>query len=192
MTTHSHAQPDDHVIERVRALFLQSVSEEAAIERGQQLLASVPGDEDPRLEAYGAMFSIMRAKHVFWPGRKMHYLNEGLPVLDRLVEAHPDHVEIRYLRLMGCYYLPRILGRGWSVDEDFRQLARLLPGAREAFPEKMYGEMVTFVRENGDLAGAERERLARALDKEASIPHQARPPQPAGRNARIGGVEGDM
>jgi hypothetical protein len=149
----------------LRALFLESVTDEVAIDSAQVLLAALPVPRAPIYDAYAAMFEVMRARHAFWPVKKMNHLNAGLRVLDGLVAQHPEQAEIRYLRLMSCYYLPRFLGRGWSIQEDFRVLARLLPEAADQFPADMYRLMVAFIEEKADLPEAERTGLRRALAK---------------------------
>jgi len=150
-------------IERLRAFFLASVEDETAIEAANVYLTSLPGEAAPEIRAYGAIFEIMRARHAFWPVRKMHHLNAGLPVLDALVTDHPDHLEIRYLRLMACYYLPRLLGRGWSVEADLLALAELLPGAARAYPAGLYREMVRFVVDSEVVSEEQRHGLRNAL-----------------------------
>ncbi len=149
--------------ERLRAYFFASVSDETVIEAANDYLASLSGEADPEIRAYGAIFEVMRARHAFWPVRKMHHLNAGLPVLDTLVTEYPDHLEIRYLRLMACYYLPRFLGRGWSVETDLLALAELLPGAARAYPAGLYREMVRFVVDSEVVTEEQRRGLRSAL-----------------------------
>lgn len=165
---------ESDVLPALRALFLESSGREAPIDEAETLLNTVE-EQSPIVHAYGAMFTIMRAKYAFWPGKKMAYLNEGLPVLDSLVAAHPQHVEIRYLRLMGCYYLPRILRRSWSVKEDFEVLAELLPLARHAFQPSLYRDMVVFVRDYGDLPESRQRQLDLLLHPAADTKH-SKPP----------------
>jgi hypothetical protein len=150
-------------IERLRAFFFESVEDETAIEAANVYLASLPGVDAPEIQAYAAIFEVMRARHAFWPVRKMHHLNAGLPVLDTLVTEHADHLEIRYLRLMACYYLPRFLGRGWSVDADLLALAELLPGAARAYPVRLYRDMVRFVVDSDVVSEEQRRGLRNAL-----------------------------
>ena len=83
--------------------------------------------------------------------------------MDQAVASSPEHPEIRYLRLMSCFYLPGILGRGWSVDEDLAALARVLPDARHDYPADLYEAIVRFVLENGILNDTSRVRLEQAL-----------------------------
>ena len=84
-------------------------------------------------------------------------------MIDRVIARHPDHAEARYLRLMSCYYLPGVLGRKWSVREDFGELARLLPAEREHYPAPLYAAIVRFVLEEGGLPAEQKRPLEAAL-----------------------------
>jgi hypothetical protein len=161
----SHAQPD--ALAQLRSYYLQSAEDETYVGAAQRFIDETPalrGLDAPVVEGYRAALTIMRAKHTPWPVRKLRYLNEGLPVLDTLLSRHPAHLELRYLRLLSCYYLPGFLKRGWSVDEDFDALVRLLPGNVDRYPPGLYETMVRFVMENGTLSEPERTALKQALD----------------------------
>ena len=167
----SNAAAQDDGLDRVRAAYLAAVREEAAIARGLAEIEALRaagahgrgGDRDALLAAYRGALVTLRAKHGTWPTARLRDLRGGLAVLDSVVAAHPDHAEVRYLRLMSCYYLPGILGRNGSVREDFAALARLLPSARHRYPPELYAAVVTFVLENGRPGEAERARLEAAL-----------------------------
>lgn len=156
--------------EQLRSYYLAGVEDSEAINKGISLAENAvkPG---VTVKAYHAALTILHAKHAFWPPKKMRYLNEGLPVLDDLVEAYSDHVEIRYLRLLSCYYLPRFLGRSDTVAEDAAKLAYLLPGASGDFPAPLFADMVRFVSSIELLSDAERrplQNLLITLDAEAA------------------------
>ena len=165
-----YAKGHDDPLKKLRTYFIESVDSREAIKEAERYIASLEGTGDPLIQAYDAMFSIMHAKHVFWPGKKMDYLKAGLPVLDSLILQYPDYSEIRYLRLLGCYYLPRILDRGWSVKEDFQALAQQLPGQENDFPPELYRDMVQFVYEKGIVGETEKDQLRTLLAQlEASL-----------------------
>ncbi|HET7232691.1 MAG TPA: hypothetical protein VFJ16_21955 [Longimicrobium sp.] len=156
---------------RLRELYLASVQNERDIARGlgevERLRARAdarPGTTlDATLTAYTGALVTLRAKHAFWPGQKLRYLRDGLAILDRTIEKHPDHAEARYLRLMSCYYLPGILGRSGSVRADFTALARLLPGVRAQYPPELYDAITRFVVERGRLPAEQRRALEDTL-----------------------------
>ena len=155
-------------MENVRRLYLEAVSSERAIPRG---LAEVErlraGTRDPQalatLTAYRGAFTVLRARHGVWPPDRLRHTRNGLAVLDGVVAAHPRHAEARYLRLMSCYYLPRILGRGGSVRDDFAALSRLLPGVRAQYPPELYRAIAQFVLQNGTPTREQRAALEASL-----------------------------
>ena len=155
----------------LRSLYLNSVSDARAIARGLDEVERIraearvhPGTPlDATLTAYRGALITLRAKHAFWPTAKLRHLNQGLAVLDGVVRAHPDHAEARYLRLMSCYYLPGVLGRGRSVRDDFAALGRLLPGVRHQYPPELYGAIARFVVENGRLPAEQKSALQASL-----------------------------
>ena len=156
----------------LRSLYLEAVEREDAIARGlarvdelRRRAPAVPGSRrDATLTAYRGALVTLRAKHAFWPQQKLRYLREGLATLDAVIAAHPGHAEARYLRLMSCYYLPGVLGRKWSVREDFAELAELLPRVRGEYDPQMYAAVTRFVLENGRLPPERRAPLEAALE----------------------------
>lgn len=160
--------PTPAEIQGVRQVYGEALSSERAIPRG---LAEVErlrlAARDPHVEAtltaYSGAFTVLRAKHGIWPPDRVRHIRQGLAVLDSVVAANPRHAEARYLRLMSCYYLPRILGRGWSVRDDFAALARLLPSVRGDYPPDLYQAIVRFVMEHGQPSPEQRAALQAAL-----------------------------
>jgi len=152
----------------VRLLYLDAVESARGIAPG---LAEVErqraAERDPAaaaaLAAYRGAFILLRAKHGTWPPDRLRHTRRGLAVLDSVVAAHPEQAEVRYLRLMSCYYLPRILGRKWSVREDFAALARLLPSVRSQYPPDLYRAIVDFVLRHGTPTPAQRAALQASI-----------------------------
>ncbi|HSH45486.1 MAG TPA: hypothetical protein VK966_06505 [Longimicrobiales bacterium] len=150
----------------VRERYLAAVEDEDAINPAMDAIRHLrqQGNADAALlMAYEGALTTLRAKHGFWPPRRLMHLNDGLYTLDQMVAEHPDHVEIRYLRLMSCFYLPGLLGRTWSVDEDLDALATLLPDVADRYAPDLYETVVRFVLENAELDRERRAALERAL-----------------------------
>jgi hypothetical protein len=158
-------------LDRLRTMYFAAVEsapavDEALVEIGR-MRSLGEGTTDPRLfatlDAYEGALITLRAKHGFWPNRRLQHLNDGLRILDRVVGSDPDLVEARYLRLMSCYYLPPILGRRHSVRDDFAVLARLLPTHGGAFAPDLFESMVRFVLDEGDPGEAAARALRRSI-----------------------------
>ena len=171
-STRVAAAGDPAPLDSLRALYYAAVQDEGAIRQGMQAVdalrrsgtAVAGGTLDGILLAYEGALITLRAKHGFWPHDRLRHLRDGLALLDRAVAVYPDVAEVRYLRLMSCYYLPGILGRRRSVRDDFAALARLLPAARGDYPPELYRAIVTFVLENGAPSAQERTALEGALE----------------------------
>ena len=140
----------------------------AEIERVRGGGTAATGSElDATLTAYRGALVTLQAKHALWPPQKLKFMREGLALLDGAVAASPDAAEVRYLRLMSCYYLPGFFGRRGSVREDFAALARLLPRVRAQYPAELYGAIARFVVEKGRLDAGQRQALEATLVPDA-------------------------
>jgi hypothetical protein len=156
-------------VSRLRALYYLTLAEKDRLDEARALARSLSRDPDlpaslrPSVEALGGALEVVRAKHSRWPPNKLKYLNSGVSALDSLVAMEPANVEVRYLRLMSCYYLPFFVSRDDSVKEDFRALSRLLPLGGGPMPDVLYENAIRFVLENGELEEAAEKRLQETL-----------------------------
>lgn len=156
-------------LERLRATYFLSVEKKEWVERAEAVLRSLkfwvtPGQEEyVSWRAYQGALEVVKAKHARWPPSKLNHLKTGVGILDELVESYPDDLEVRYLRLVSCYYLPFFLKREESVAADFQVLAAHLPDHPDAFSPTVYRGVVQFVLEKGTLTPRDRARLEEAL-----------------------------
>jgi hypothetical protein len=165
------ATPADPDLARIRQMYLQAVSEPSAIDRAVREIQRVRAAHrvhggsalDATLTGYTGALITLRAKHGVWPATRLRHVREGLKILDDVVAEHPRNAEVRYLRLMSCYYLPSIFGRTASVREDFAALSQLLPEVREEYPPEAYVAIVDFVLTHGSPTPEQRGKLERAL-----------------------------
>ena len=158
-------------LDGVRALWRLGVEDEAAVSAGLASVARIRA-EDPDgpgravLEAYEGSLLALRAKHGAWPGARLRDVREGFARLDAAVAARPDHPEVRYVRLMSGFHLPRIFGRGDAVEADLDALPALLAGSGDALPAALRSEIAAFLLDHADPAPEVRARLE-ALASEA-------------------------
>lgn len=149
--------------ERLRNLYFLSVADGKWLGPSEQSLSWLERRNaiGPDLrDAYKGAFDVVRAKHALWPPAKLDFLRRAEPLMDSSAARSPEDVEIRYLRLMSCYYLPFFFGRSWSVKSDFDALARLLPTATGSLPPGLLATVSKFVLDkHGSLTPAQRTRL---------------------------------
>jgi hypothetical protein len=156
-------------LERLRAMYFLSVEDRSWMGSAWEHLENLEGrltegaPEGVILKAYRGALEVVRAKHARWPPTKLSHLREGVGILDRLVEKEPENLEVRYLRLVSCYYLPFFFKREESVREDFQVLVAELPRQPEAFSPAVYRGVVEFVLDKGEPAERDRALLREAV-----------------------------
>jgi len=169
LDSRSSAGGIDERLDRLRAMYFLSVEEGDWMKAAEDSLSHLgpllpPGSPESVLaEAYRGALKVVRAKHARWPGNKLKHLDRGSEILDGLVNAHPDNLEVRYLRLASYLFLPFFLQRDREVEADLATLSSGLPDNRDAFSPFMYRAVVTFVLENGKLDEETRARLEAIL-----------------------------
>jgi hypothetical protein len=179
-------------MERLRAMYFLSVEDRSWVVKATDLLETLEETLPPQapqgiiLEAYRGALETVRAKHARWPPTKLRHLREGVGTLDRLVADEPGNLEVRYLRLVSCYYLPFFLKREESVQEDFRVLVSNLPHHPEAFSPPVYRGVVQFVLDKGNPDEGERALL---LDALRSAADGSLSPSPVGSPLPVPNVE---
>lgn len=149
--------------ERLRNLYFLSVADDEWLAPAGQSLSWLERrnaiGSDLR-NAYKGAFDVVRAKHALWPPAKLDFLKRAEPLLDSAAARSPDDIEVRYLRLMSCYYLPFFFGRSWSVKSDFDALARLLPSAGATLPPGLLATVSKFVLDkHGSLTPTQKAKL---------------------------------
>lgn len=139
-------------LQRLRSQYLLAVDSQEALRPAQELvdaLARTPWatstEGRPLVVAYRGSLRALEARHGFWPTRRIRDLREGFQLLDQQVTETPDHVEVRYLRLMSAAFLPGLFGRGDGVREDLQVLARTLPQSADALPQRTWTLMADAV-----------------------------------------------
>lgn len=154
---------------RLRVQYALSVSDEDYMERALNEIERIQvlgGDAGVGnlLDGYVGALRVISGKHAFWPHQKYSRVNEGLKTLDACVAAEPEHLELRYLRLVSTHYLPFFFGRGDSAAEDLEMVVQLLGGDLSEVPADVLVPAVDFVLQHAELGRDARDRLARLLD----------------------------
>jgi len=164
------------LLARLRTYYFLSVSEYDSLHGAWKRYYEMKGLLHPDLDsAYKGALHVVASKHALWPPDKLDFLKTAQPLLDNAVTRSPMQIEIRYLRLMSCYYLPFFFGRAWSVREDLSALALLLPKVGTEYPPGLIVKITSFVLENAHelstdqkKALVERRKLAIQMQKKSN------------------------
>lgn len=117
------ADPD---IEQVRALSEKAPMNEDACEELLELLEPYDASS-PLLYGYKGIATMVKAKHVFNPFKRLSYFKEGKAILEEAIEADPTNIELRYLRFSAQTKAPGFLGYNDFLEEDRIFLIKVLP-----------------------------------------------------------------
>ncbi|MCL7987193.1 hypothetical protein M8998_04470 [Sphingobacterium sp. lm-10] len=109
-----HAQKVD--LNGVRKNFNQGVKNKELCERYHDQLQE--GARTPIEKGYKAAFHMFMAKHTSNPIKKMSYFKNAKNMLEDVIEANPQEVELRFIRLCIQYYSPKYLGYHSDVEKD--------------------------------------------------------------------------
>ncbi|MGO1596130.1 MAG: hypothetical protein ACTHZ1_02170 [Sphingobacterium sp.] len=100
----------------VRNDFNKGVKNEALCKRHLLLLNEQANS--PLEKAYAAAFHMFMAKHTGNPFKKMNYFKEGRDRLEQQLNANPNNVELRFIRLSIQYHIPKYLGYHDDIEAD--------------------------------------------------------------------------
>ncbi|MGE9289964.1 MAG: tetratricopeptide repeat protein, partial [Puniceicoccales bacterium] len=104
----------------------------------EELLAANP--DDARVQVFLGNLYVLRARDaVFY--KKMDWLKKGVAVLDEAVAAAPEDPDVRSVRAINSYQLPRIFGRRDIAEEDFEVLVNWA----ETDPDRYSDSLLRFV-----------------------------------------------
>lgn len=109
-----HAQKLD--LNSVRNDFNKGVKNAALCERYLSLLNEHA--DSPVERAYAAAFHMFMAKHTGNPFKKMNFFKDGRDRLEVELIAHPNNVEMRFIRLSIQYHIPKYLGYHEDIESD--------------------------------------------------------------------------
>lgn len=115
--------------------------EDAVIEAQEifeEILAENP--DDARAQVFLGNLYVLRARDAIFY-KKMDWLKKGVATIDDAVAAAPEDPDVRSVRAINSYQLPRIFGRRDVAEEDF---GVLLDWARED-PERYSDSLLRFV-----------------------------------------------
>lgn len=143
--------------------------DEDAVLQAQEILEEllILNPDDARVQVFLGNLYVLRARDaVFY--RKMKWLKKGGATLDAAVVAAPEDPNVRSVRAVNSYMLPRVFGRRDIAEEDF---SVLLDWA-ETDPARYTDSLLRFVYFHaGQFYGKKDEDKGRALlDRALNVP----------------------
>ena len=113
-------------IEKVRALYAKAPMDQDACKALINLL-KVYDEDTPLLYGYKGVGTMIMAKHVFNPFKKISYFKDGKAMLEEAIEMEPSNIELRFLRFTAQTQAPGFLGYKQDIENDKYFLLNSIP-----------------------------------------------------------------
>ncbi len=142
---------------------------EAAVDKAIEALDALL-DKDPENElarAYlGSAYTLKARDAALW--RKRGWVEKGIETLDTAVQGAPANSEVRLVRAINAYNLPRMAGRYDLAAEDFELLLESLDQDADSF-EPAFKRAVFFHAGAFALKENENKRAVSLLEKAGAV-----------------------
>lgn len=129
---------EDPSISEVRSLYKRAATEENACYRLMDLLKPYNEDNNPLLLGYKGGVTMVLAKHIFNPIKKLTYFQQGKDLLQKAIEADENNIELRFLRYTIQTNAPAFLGYDNQIVKDKEFLWRSI----EQLEDKMLRKQI--------------------------------------------------
>lgn len=148
-------QQGDPDMQKVRSLYERAPMDESACENLLNLLKEYD-ENDPLLHGYKGVATMIMAKHVFSPFKKLSRFKEGKNILEKAIEKDPANVELRFLRFTAQSQAPGFLGYKDHLEEDTSFLIKSLPTMENTVLKKQIRD---FLLESDSTTDMEKEKI---------------------------------
>ncbi len=104
-------------LEQIRSTYPLAAESEEITEQMDGQLANVP-QEQATLLAYKGAVKTLKAKFAEKVRDKKDFFKEGVAYIEKALEAHPENVELHYIRMTVQEHAPRVVGYHDKLEED--------------------------------------------------------------------------
>lgn len=156
-----------------RELYYESVEDEdkidPSIEKFEKLIKEKPKLEGLSLTYIGSL-TMLKAKHEFWPLKKLEYVEEGIIIMDKGIKKDPDNIESLFIYGSTCWYLPKLLGKRDLAIEKLNAIIPLLNDRIfENYEAKIIEDALAFLKENLELSKTELSKVNKYYSRAVEI-----------------------
>lgn len=139
-------------LQEVRALYEEAVREEASCKKLLLLLQPYSAPTKPLLAGYKACATMVMARHVFNPFRKLSYFSKGKQLLEEAIGRASQDIELRFLRFTIQTNVPSFLGYTNKIQSDKQFLLNALDTLQD---DHLKQTIISYMERSTNLALAE-------------------------------------
>ena len=140
----------------MRLLYQKAATEEASCKKLLHLLRPFNENNNALLAGYKASGTMMMAKYVFSPLRKLSFFSKGKKLMEKAIEKDKENIELRFLRFMVQTNAPSFLGYRSAIQEDKLFLIQSIPTPGDKNLEQF---ILSFLGDSDQLTTVEKQRL---------------------------------
>lgn len=150
-----HYSLQEPSLEKVREYYDQAPHSQQAT---QNLIRIVEEHSDTSAVhlAYKASATMMMARHVGSPFKKISYFREGKKMLEQAIENDPSNMEVRFLRFAAQSEIPGFLGYKDNLEEDKQILLQHLAEVRDIHLQEL---ITRYMIQSDELSQKEKQQL---------------------------------
>jgi hypothetical protein len=154
----------DVLLPEIRTRFHQAVEGAEATEKLIDFIrrhfSDDPSQYPPTIMGYYASLEGLRGKHDTSLLRKFRLVSDAIAMMDPLVAALPDLLEVRFLRFSFYQQIPVVFGVRSRVPEDLAWIVeRLGPERLAEVPASVQLDMIEHILSTGEPTAEQRQRL---------------------------------
>lgn len=102
----------------LRQLYYEASTNKASAKKFLEVMERLQVETDPLLLCYKGMATLMQANYSYNPYNKLSYFNKGKEMIEKAVQANPNHVEIRFMRFCVQTNVPFFLRYSKNINDD--------------------------------------------------------------------------
>lgn len=140
----------------VRILFQQSAIKEDSCRKLLSILHLYNETNNTLLAGYRACATMIMAKHVFNPFRKLSYFSSGKNLLEKSIGMDKENIELRFLRFSIQTEVPSFLGYNSSKEQDKIFLLRGIFNVKDVQLKQL---IIAFLKRSDYLTRVEKQTL---------------------------------
>lgn len=160
-------------MDSARQLYSQAVKEEDKLELALVQYEQIK-KENPALNGVATVYigslTMLKGKHAFWPHKKVEYVNDGIKIMDKGLNADPNNLESLFIYGSSCRYLPFFLGKKDLAIEKLKKMLTLLDDISiKKYNTDFLLNAMKFITEKVDLSPDEKAKVNLYISKIESL-----------------------
>ncbi len=149
-------------LERARNLYYKAVNDEESLDAAVELFEEI-GEKNKELEGlakvYVGSLTAMKARHTFWPQKKMDLAYQGIDIMDAGIEQDSENIEALFIQGTTLYFLPFFFEKRQEAEAKLIKIIDLANAdLARIYGDELLANAIKFAAEKVDLDRRRKEK----------------------------------